>query len=254
VSDRADVTDGAADASAASDVTDGAADADRTRETGGPAANPCPTTRGGPMVSADGECIDATEVTVSQYDRFLVSAGASLLPLPEPCAWVTTLEPDSFTAQLTNPDRPVVDVNWCHAFHYCAWANKRLCGRVGGGAALFGDAGMNPRENQWLRACTKNGTQPYTYGPSVIPGACSDTVTTVGSRPACDGPYPGLVDMLGNAGEWIDACVEDAALRMRDGCTVLGEELVRDEGSCYHRQEISRYSTSARRGFRCCGL
>jgi formylglycine-generating enzyme len=221
---------------------------------GGGSISACASTRGPPMVLADGECIDATEVTVGQYAVYLDSVGTTPLPLPAPCGWVTSLVPDHFEAQKTNPNRPVVWVNYCHALHFCRWANKRLCGSVGGGAATFGDAGMNPEKNQWLRACTRRGTQAYSYGTEVSIGACKNTtILEVGQRSACDGPYPGLSDMLGNAGEWIDSCVEDALTRERDGCTALGYERVRDEASCYDLTEISRYQVSDDLGFRCCG-
>lgn len=214
----------------------------------------CPSSRGPRMIDADGQCIDATEVTVADYDLFRRQEG-SLMPLPEPCRWVASLTPDTFDEQLKTPRRPVVDVHYCHAFHYCAWAGKRLCGRASGGAVLPGDAGLDPQQNQWLHACTKAGTQAYSYGKTVVPAACTNAdIVDVATRGACDGPYPGLSDMLGNVGEWVDGCVHDATRVERDGCTVLGYERVRNEASCYDVSEVSRYQTSPDLGFRCCGL
>ncbi|MBX3264703.1 MAG: SUMF1/EgtB/PvdO family nonheme iron enzyme [Labilithrix sp.] len=241
----------------ATSTSDAGPDAPAAAAEAGDGAPSCVSTRGPAMVLADGECIDSTEVTVEQYDTFLSSAGApgaDVLPLAKPCDWLKTLVPDDFTQQRTNGRRPVVYVNYCQAYAFCAWANKRLCGKVGGGALLPGDAGMDPQQNQWLRACTRSGTQDYSYGETVAVGACKHDIVAVGQRSACDGPYPGLSDMLGNAGEWIDACANDGPTRERDGCMVLGYEGVRDEASCWHRIEVSRYQTSPDLGFRCCGI
>ena len=234
-------------------VSDAGLESAAPEDSGGPEPS-CVSTRGPAMVAADGQCIDATEVTVEQYDTFLSSAGSTLLPMAKPCDWLTTLEPGDFEAQRTNARRPVVYVSYCQAYAFCAWANKRLCGKVSGGALVPGDAGMDPQENQWLRACTRGGTQDYSYGKTVAVGACKHDIVAVGQRSACDGPYPGLSDMLGNAGEWIDACANDGPTRERDGCMVLGYEGVRDEASCWHRFEVSRYQASPDLGFRCCGI
>ena len=214
----------------------------------------CASTRGPAMVVADGECIDATEVTVAQYGVFLDTAAPSLLPLPAPCGWLTTLEPNDFTRQQTNRDHPVVGVNYCHAYAFCAWANKRLCGKVGGGALAPGDAGMDPHDNQWLRACTHDGAQAYSYGTLASEGACRNDIREVGQPSACNGPYPGLTDMLGNAIEWVDACDDEGTTRESDGCTILGSESTRDFASCYDHDDVSRYYYGPDLGFRCCGL
>ncbi|MDB4995563.1 MAG: Serine/threonine kinase [Myxococcaceae bacterium] len=221
-------------------------------ESGADAAVACPSLHGPPMVDADGQCIDATEVTVADYEPF-VATGTSVLPAPEPCNWLSTLEPLNFAAQRATPQAPVVNLNFCHAFHYCKWAGKRLCGRIGGGAVALGDAGADPRVNQWTRACTHDGLQAYSYGSVVSVLACPNKIGPVKARSACAGPYPGLFDMLGNAGEWIDACAQDGTTRPRDGCTVVGFEHLRDEGSCYDLTEVPRSAAAPDLGFRCCG-
>jgi sulfatase modifying factor 1 len=216
----------------------------------------CPDTGRGPkLVPVDGYCIDATEVTVADYDTFQKQT-PSPLPFADPCKWVTTLRPTTFATQLTTPSRPVVDVNYCHAFHYCKWAGKHLCGSIGGGALPPGDAGITTQSNEWLRACTHGGEQRYSYGETVIAGACTNNSTkivAVGTRDACKGPYPDLFDMLGNVGEWINACGTDGLTVERDPCYALGVERIRDEGSCWDSNELSRYWTAADLGFRCCG-
>jgi formylglycine-generating enzyme required for sulfatase activity len=217
---------------------------------------PSPLGRGPKMIDADGKCIDATEVSVADYDLFQKQTPSPLL-FDEPCKFVTTLRPTTFDEQLKTPTRPVVNVNYCHAFHYCKWAGKHLCGHVDGGGALQpGDAGMNVSENEWLRACTRVGKQRYSYGTTVSEGACTTNsfkIVPVGTRDACKGPYPGLFDMLGNVGEWIDACTNDGVTPDRDGCMALGVEDVIGAASCWDGDELSRYWTAPNLGFRCCG-
>ena len=213
----------------------------------------CPSRRGPKMVEVGGYCIDTTEVTVADYVPFAAAVG--VLPAAEPCRWVTSLEPDDLAAQQKNPARPIVNVNFCHASLYCTWAGKRLCGSVGGGRVALGEAGADPHTNQWLRACTHDGRQPYPYGKTVAVDACpGNKVGPVATRKACSGPYEGLFDMVGNVGEWVDGCEEgNPAGAQHDACIVLGEENTQGEASCYDRTEVSRYQVSPYLGFRCCG-
>ena len=221
-------------------------------EGGVDASGPCPSLHGSPMVDADGQCIDATEVTVADYEPFTATAKGAL-PLPSPCNWVTTFTPDDFETQKSAPASPVVNVNYCHALYYCKWAGKRLCGRIGGGAVAPGDAGADPHTNQWVHACTHDGRQAYSYGAVVAPAVCPNKVGPVKTRGACSGPYPGLFDMLGNVGEWIDGCVTDGVTREHDGCIAMGLEQVRDEASCFDQADLARYAVAPDLGFRCCG-
>jgi len=155
-----------------------AREVDGDSDGGGEASGPCPSNHGPPMVLAAGHCIDATEVTVAEYAPFIETA-RSVLPLPEPCEWVTTFAPTDFAKQRATPTNPVVNVNYCHAFQYCRWAGKHLCGRAGGGPVAPGDAGLDPKTNEWLRACTHEGEQRYSYGKDLAVGACPTTVGPV---------------------------------------------------------------------------
>ena len=212
----------------------------------------CPSTRGPAMIDAGGICIDATEVTVADYVLF-TAAKRDVLPAKDPCSWVTTLEPDDLEKQKTQPTFPIVNVHFCHASLYCTWAEKRLCGRVGGGRVAPGDAGANPQTNEWLRACTYDGEQRYSYGKDVEADLCPGKPGPVATRTACGGAYPGLFDMVGNVGEWVDGCEEgNPAGPQHDACTVLGTEYTQGEASCYDYDEVSRYGLSKYIGFRCC--
>jgi hypothetical protein len=52
----------------------------------------------------------------------------------------------------------------------------------------------------------------FPYGNTFQPGTCVDSsvngVRDVASKPNCVGGYPGLFDMSGNVGEWLDCGCE----------------------------------------------
>ena len=159
------------------------------------------------LLTADGHkyCIDSTETTDAEYAVFLAAnvdpaAAAKCAP---GMGWTPVMWP--VTAAHMND--PVIGVGYCQADAYCKWAGKRLCGRIGGGA--------NPvpmpvaTEDEWLNACTHGGTQDHPYGKAVEVGACninSSGVAPVGSFAQCEGGYPGLFDMEGNAPEATAGC------------------------------------------------
>lgn len=212
--------------------------------------DPCPHLRGGRMVDADGVCIDATKVTVAAYELFLRARE----PLPRSgfCDWLSTWEPAEFGVQLDKPTQPITWVNWCQAQGYCTWAGKRLCGGFGSKGASSDPKNVDPKANQWAHACTRGGTQKYPYGQAVKVDACPQVpVVPVGTSGACAGPYEGLVDMAGNAAEWIDACTV-SRMHAKDGCLTMNSELRLGQVSCLDATEASRDWTDPYIGFRCC--
>src|SRR5439155_10410827 len=88
----------------------------------------------------------------------------------------------------------------------CAWAGKRLCGRIGGGALAVGPPEHDATQSQWFDACSMGGTLPYPYGDTFDANACSGPLGTVGARARCVGGYAGIYDMSGSVWEWNDAC------------------------------------------------
>jgi formylglycine-generating enzyme required for sulfatase activity len=199
-------TDGAA-IDAPADVRDASAPdvdggSDATSEGG------CPAGGGPPMVDVGGYCVDSTEVTRAQYNQFLQSTPSTSGQLPE-CAWNVSYLPTPF--DLSEPNLPVVYVDWCDAYAFCKWAGKRLCGKIGGGALPFSGGATDSTQAQWYRACSKEGTQLYPYGNVYDPTACNGAedggvLSAVKSFPKCEGGYKGLFDMSGNVEEWQDSC------------------------------------------------
>jgi formylglycine-generating enzyme required for sulfatase activity len=175
--------------------------------------------------SAGTYCIESTEVTNARYREFLHDLDGSVLKVPpDVCGWKTSHAP--YISLDGGDSLPVLGVDWCDAYAYCAWKGRRLCGAVNGGAIDPDKRDSNL--DQWFAACAKdtdNQTFPYGYVFDVT--ACADcnpdagcdpdasSLTShpadAGSMPACEGAYDGLFDMSGNASEWEDSC-EDAGV------------------------------------------
>jgi sulfatase modifying factor 1 len=126
--------------------------------------------------------IDKYDVTNAQYGQ-CVSAGS--------CS-----ANDKFVG-LTDPQQPVVGVDWNQADVYCKWAGKRL-----------------PTEAQWEKAARGTDGRKYPWGNqeptcdlavfySVQNMGCGRNSTwPVGSKPAGASPY-GAMDMAGNMWNWV---------------------------------------------------
>jgi formylglycine-generating enzyme len=161
-------------------------------------------------------CIDGTEVSFGHYRAFLEAGVDASAQGPE-CAWNTSFAPSAALAD----DLPVTGVDWCDAVAYCAWAGKYLCGKAVNGKKVgavapseVGDYGVH----QWLIACSAQ-TNRYPYGSIQDPTACNvgendaGKALPVGSKPECEGSYPGVFDMVGNVWEWFDGpCLADGGL------------------------------------------
>ncbi|MDB4941507.1 MAG: uncharacterized protein JWP97_1041 [Labilithrix sp.] len=228
------------------------------------AAPSCPAGRGPSMVriSAPGAafCIDSTEVSNAQYAKFLLSDPQ---PADQPgyCKdWNTTFRPTD-QASFEDPAHasyPVVNVDWCDAHTFCAWAGKRLCGKVGGGGsspALFGTT-----SNETFVACSKAGERAYPYANTWNNDACNakgtGAIEPVGSRPSCQGGYEGVFDLIGNVSEWQDDC--DGHKGATDSCPDNSSTFafpMMSNGSnqrCDHFDPQFRADAYFDLGFRCC--
>jgi formylglycine-generating enzyme len=199
--------------------------------------------------------IDSTEVTFGQYRAFVAAVGGDAGTQPKICAGNTALGPEQIGAD----GEPVAGVDWCDARAYCAWAGKRLCGKVvdGGnpGPLQIAEIG-SPIVAQFTIACTNSGKQLYPYGPTEVPGNCDiadagGKRAPVGTFPKCVGGYPGIHDMVGNVFEWIDLCFpQDAGPEM---CILQGGAFTSPAGyDCTKAFSATIDFQNNDLGFRCC--
>ena len=218
----------------------------------------CPTGHGPVMILVDGFCIDSTEVTESQYNAFLLS-GPALTGQPSECSWNTSYLPgNGWTYDPSQATWPIASVNWCKAYAFCKWAGKRLCGKVGGGAADFNQ--FASRENEHYVACSNVGTRVYPYGNTFDSTACNGLerdagqVTPVGSLAGCQGGVPGLFDMSGNVEEWQDACNGSSGMsdQCLDGTGAYDYGGPPDGTRCDFSDSDLRNGEYPNVGFRCC--
>ena len=145
---------GAADAAAPSSggsgaSTSGSSSGGASSTSASPGDPSCGDHPGSPMTrltkGAGSFCVDTTQVTGAEYTVFLAAAHPGPPPLPDGCAPHPDFHPGSgWSGSMTDP---VTFVDWCDAAAYCAWAGKRLCGKLGGGS-LSGES-----DGEWSVAC-----------------------------------------------------------------------------------------------------
>jgi formylglycine-generating enzyme required for sulfatase activity len=212
------------------------------------------------MVAGPGYCIDRTEVTQAHYAIFLTAIGSAPPAQPPECAWNT-----SFAAACgfgLQPDAPVAGVDWCDARAYCAWAGKRLCGRIGGGPSPPANRATET-VSQWYHACTGGGARAYPYGDMLDMTRCVTDAYDAGPKPAnvgslatCEGGLPDLFDMSGNVSEWEDSCLADPVDAGDQRCLHRGGDFASSSSDfnlrCGFALEVARSSTLCFWGFRCC--
>jgi len=205
------------------------------------------------LPASDSFYIDSTEVTDRQYLEFVAATNGELGCQPSECAWNTTYAPAPGEVT-TVSDLPMHYVDWCDARAYCAWAGKRLCGRIGGG--VLPDTSADDYDlSEWLAAC---GGPNYFWHPSLDASgepavACNDWGSSrLKAGSTCEGSYPGLFDLEGNVSEWIDSCTGSAGAA--DLCEALGGNAISDTpgDSCGVHHPTRRDSRYSLYGFRCC--
>ncbi|GAC1394144.1 MAG: hypothetical protein NVSMB47_02680 [Polyangiales bacterium] len=226
----------------------------------------CPSSHGASMVevvSIEGVhyCVDSTEATQADYQQFLLDPARDARPQPPECAWNRTFDPSCSKPGTYDPTtkaaHPVSCVDWCDAHAYCAWAGKRLCGKVGGGT--WSPDAEPTTTSQWVSACSQNGARSYPYAGSYDPTRCNgsgrgaDATVAVASLGSCVGGFDGLFDLSGNVREWTDTCF-GATSGGRGNCQVRGGAYSSDPGhlACDQPFYPPPDSTLEDIGFRCC--
>jgi formylglycine-generating enzyme required for sulfatase activity len=201
------------------------------------------------VVGAAIGCIDATEVTNADYAAFLATAPSGSAQPPS-CAGNDSLAPAfGWPASAAHQAFPVVNVDWCDARAYCAWAGKRLC--PGTFAMPESEGG-----SAWMHVCTAAGTHDYPYGSAYMSGGCNGKDAGVGEAVAAGASgvcttTSGVLDLSGNVWEWEDACESDAPDAR---CRVRGGSFRSDQNNlaCAASFADARLTTFDDFGFRCC--
>lgn len=229
----------------------------------------CQGVKGAPMMFVDdglgngtGYCIDVREVSVTEFNTFKTFVGSTPKQQP-PCN--ENLGYQTITA---SSDLAMNYVDWCDATAFCAWAGKRLCGRIGGGVHATVDDLDDPALDEWFRACTNAGITVFPYGDSFSGNACnthvpSNSVDDVGSNPDCHGsgdPYDKLFDMSGNVAEWTAFCDPDSGGAVPDKdeyCYLRGGDFFTNypdtTARCDYTEQKQRLEApTITMGIRCC--
>lgn len=154
--------------------------------------------------------IDRTPVTNAQYAAFLETsgtvgpAGERLFDHDDPDARIHRIN-NRWTADPGSEQHPVVEVPWAGARAYCAWRKARL-----------------PTEAEWEKAARGIDGRLYPWGNAAPDGSRArfaagwhDTAP-VNAHPAGASPY-GVLDMAGNAWEWVSSAYRAYPYRADDG-------------------------------------
>lgn len=196
------------------------------------------------MVRVDTYYIDSTEVTSAQYQEFLTAKNGDTSGQPDYCSENTSYWDN---ANALNPDAwPITWVDWCDARAFCDWAGKRLCGHREGGP-IAADDFFDQGKSEWILACggPSAASHPNQQGECNASGGLADVASY-----ECEGYYPGIFDLEGNAAEWVDSC--DSWEGMDDVCHLAGGSYVNQAFCDNVLADYPRNRLADPFGFRCC--
>jgi formylglycine-generating enzyme required for sulfatase activity len=147
-------------------------------------------------------CIDRTEVTLLDYDRYFAAVNQNPQALPGAtfryANWKLH-DDDKYVA------RPVNGVTWQQASDYCTWRGKRLCAETEWERAARGSTarrfpwGDEPIANCSLAVMVSRST---VEGEAPLCGCDREATADVGSLQYGDTPE-GVSDLAGNVAEWV---------------------------------------------------
>jgi formylglycine-generating enzyme required for sulfatase activity len=157
------------------------------------------------QIILDGFAIDRTEVTNAAVALFFEATGTQFV------GW-------NVARARGRPDQPAVGLLWWEADAYCRWVGKRL-----------------PTEAEWEKAARGAEGRRYPWGDTWDATRANTaesglgTVTVVGSFPSGASPY-GVLDMAGNAAEWVADTFDPGYYKYAPERNPLGPDVVLDHG------------------------
>jgi|GEM_PF-5511091 len=176
--------------------------------------------------------VDETEVSVAALNDAAAQLEAHI---PEGC------DASSFSVlPLPGPDdHPATGLDWCVATAYCEAVDRRLCGAYEGNGQDL---------NELETTCTDGDNAEFAFREELDSESCNldgDMLSAIDENSDCVTPS-GILALVGNAREWTAECSDD-------GCKVRGGSF-RDSAasSCTTQTTVSRETTAADLGFRCC--
>ncbi len=238
-------------------------------------------TKGAAMVRVtwpDGRafCVDQRAATQAEFAAFVADvrpaakmAGPPLShPMGETCAaWVDPVVPASKLDQfptcgkyydpVATPDRPMVCLDWCAAYAFCAWSGKRLCGHSGGVV----DFDRVPEGSELNFVCTNGGKDEYQVDPALHP-ECTTSVAAydlgfppaecVGSSPPFDqiSPVTGAISVVADECYVVESMPQGIVSRS-PVCRSYGGVSSKGTRNCAVSAGIARRESSLQ-GVRCC--
>ena len=222
--------------------------------------SPDSTTPARPLVDAGGFGVDSTEVSNTDYDRFLsATLDPTFKTAPHPACDANTsfARADGCNGDARS-DLPVTCVDWCDAWAYCAWEGKRLCGKIGANELTEGER-TDPTRSQWFNACAGLSGQRFPYGTNARVDACVTKdngdagLRPSGSTATCEGRPKGVFDMVGNVSEWEDSCGTGGAPQ-DNTCATRGGSISDNAATatCSFIATAKRTDVRSTLGFRCC--
>ena len=195
-------------------------------------SNATPVARPEHQVTLSAFGIGRNEVTVGEYERFLVARQLS-------APWTTRPEPNMPVAAVTNNE----------AASYCAWRHP--------------EGGRLPSESEWEAAARGQERRLYPWGDAWNPAA-ANTGASGGTEPRPVGSHPagatpdGVHDLIGNVWEWTstrfhpysDSTAVSSLYVIRGG----GYNAIRDVSNAVFRGQMpptTDRANLAATGFRC---